>query len=92
MIKKYISEAFPKPIIEIHNPNMDAHYYDDGSGEVALNYDNKEFFFKEDGGLKYQIKYIEEHLAELQKNYKEQTGVCKKAILLLKKAKLKAKL
>lgn len=85
MTKKYIPDIKFVPVVEIHNENMDAHYYDDGSGEIALNYDNEEFFFKDDGKLKHQIEYIQEHIDQLEKIYKQQLNVCKKA-------KIKAKL
>lgn len=91
MVKKKIKQtAEPDltPIVEIGNENINAHYYYDGSGEIGLEYDGEQFFFKDDGKLKHHIEYIEEFIGDLQKGHKEKIAICKKAISLLKKAKL----
>lgn len=82
------------PIIEVGDDSNDgswaATYYNDLSGEVCLtDYDGETFFYRDDGGLKYQLQYLKQSLKETQKEakilLKRKMRLYKKAIATLQK-------
>jgi len=73
-------------VIECSGDNWEAHYYSDLSGELFVGSEDEALsFFRDDGGLKYQIGYLEEYMANTEKAYKTNMKACKEALNTLKK-------
>jgi hypothetical protein len=80
------------PVIEVGDKHINATYYNDLSGQIGIvNDDGDNIFFKDDGRLPHHIEYLNEAIEELQKAYRTNVKIYKKAIALLKKEQTKFK-
>jgi hypothetical protein len=85
----YINEF--EPVIEVGGDRWGATYYSDLSGEVSIENNSGVIFCRDDGGLKWQLQYLQDHIKEIERAYKEDLKTCKEAIKVLNKEYTKYK-
>lgn len=83
--KKVIHIYDLEPVIEVGGDTWGATYYHDLSGEVCIEFNNEHQFYKDDGGLKWQIQYVQDHIKEIERAYKEDLKTCKEVVKVLNK-------
>lgn len=88
-IEKKITEIEEQIVIRINAPGIEAHYYEDGSGQIEL-FDTKNndamIYFADCDGLACQIREMKDSVKTMQRHIK----VYQKAIDKLQKAKKRA--
>lgn len=73
------------PTQSISERNIKASYYYDLSGQIEITDNNGEqIFFKEDGRLPNHIEYLEEAIDDLERLYKNNLNIYKRALVMLK--------
>lgn len=73
-------------MIEVGGPNWEATYYHDLSGEISITNDRgDEVFYQDHDGLKWQIEGVQEHINEIERQYKVDMKICKDVVKDLKK-------